>query len=441
MTTGGREADLGGGRLKVLVVGSGAREHAIAWRLSRSPRLGALYAAPGNGGTATLCTNLEGSAEDPQGLARLAEEHAVDVTIVGPEQPLAAGVVDLFESRGLKAFGPTRAAAQIEASKSFARELMARNGVPSPDFRVFDDYGLAREFLSGHGGPVVVKADGLAAGKGVTVCRSSAQALEALSACMVSRSFGPAGDKVVVEECMEGPEVSVFAFTDGTHLSPMVAACDYKRLGDGDDGPNTGGMGSYAPPELWSAGLEERVRREIMEPVLRALRESGAPYRGVLYAGLMLTETGPRVLEFNCRLGDPETQVILPLMRTDLLDVALACIDGGLDRMPIEWDGGACAGVVLASGGYPGAYRKGLPIHGLEDVDEDVLVFHAGTKRTSPERDAPAVTDGGRVMTVVGLGPALAQARERAYDNVSKIQFDGARYRRDIGLLQGAAVA
>ncbi len=441
MTTGGREAGLGGGRLKVLVVGSGAREHAIAWRLTRSPRVGTLYAAPGNGGTATLCTNLEGSAEDPQGLARLAEDHAVDVTIVGPEQPLAAGVVDLFESRGLRAFGPTRAAAQIEASKSFARELMARNGVPSPDFQVFDDYGRAREFLSRHGGPVVVKADGLAAGKGVTVCRSPAQALEALSACMAIRSFGPAGDRVVVEECMEGREVSVFAFTDGTHLSSMVAACDYKRLSDGDDGPNTGGMGSYAPPELWSEGLEERVRREIMEPVLRALRESGAPYKGVLYAGLMLTETGPRVLEFNCRLGDPETQVILPLMRTDLLDVALACIDGGLDRMPIEWDRGACAGVVLASGGYPGAYRKGLPIHGLQDVDEDVLVFHAGTKRTGPECDAPTVTDGGRVMTVVGRGPALAQARERAYDNVSRIHFDGLLYRRDIALLQGAPVA
>ena len=441
LTTGVREADLGGGKLNVLVVGSGAREHAIAWRLSQSQRVGALYAAPGNGGTASLCTNLKGSAEDPEGLAGLAEEHAIDVTIVGPEQPLAAGVVDLFESRGLKAFGPTRAAARIEASKSFARNLMASNGVPSPDFEVFDDYGRAKEFLSRHAGPVVVKADGLAAGKGVTVCGSSGQALEALSSCMVSRSFGAAGERIVVEECMEGQEVSVFAFTDGAHLSPMVAACDYKRLGDGDLGPNTGGMGSYTPPEPWSEELKEQVRREIMEPVLRALRDSGAPYRGVLYAGLMLTETGPRVLEFNCRLGDPETQVVLPLMRTDLLEVALACIDGGLDRLPVRWDDGACAGVVMASDGYPGSYRKGVPIHGLEDVDEDVLVFHAGTKRTGAGPDAATVTDGGRVMTVVGLGPALAQARDRAYHNVARIRFDGAHYRRDIALPHEAPVA
>ena len=399
-----------------------------------------MYAVPGNGGTASLCINMAGSAEDPEGLARLAERHSIDITIVGPEQPLDRGVVDLFESRGLKAFGPARAAARIESSKSFARDLMASSGIPSPDFKVFDEYGRAKEFLARHEGPVVVKADGLAAGKGVTVCRDSAQALDALSQCMESRSFGAAGDRVVVEECMEGREVSVFAFTDGEHLSPLVAACDYKRLGDGDQGPNTGGMGSYTPPELWSEDLRERVRREIMEPVLRALRDSGSPYKGVLYAGLMLTETGPKVLEFNCRLGDPETQVILPLLKTDLLDVALVCIEGGLDRLPIEWDGGACAGVVLASGGYPGDYIKGVTIHGLQDVDNDVLVFHAGTKRTGPEPEATIVTDGGRVMTVVGRGPALARARERAYDNVARVHFEGAHYRRDIGLAREAPV-
>ena len=423
------------------MVGSGAREHAIAWCLSHSPRVGSLYAVPGNGGTAYLCTNLAGSAEDPEGLARLADRHAIDVTIVGPEQPLDGGVVDLFESRGLKAFGPTRAAARIEASKSFARELMASSGIPSPDFEVFDDYGRAKEFLSRHQGPVVVKADGLAAGKGVTVCRDSAQALVALSQCMESRSFGAAGDRVVLEECMEGREVSVFAFADGEHLSPPVAACDYKRLNDGDNGPNTGGMGSYTPPEFWSKDLKERVHREIMEPVLRALRDSGSPYKGVLYAGLMLTETGPKVLEFNCRLGDPEAQVILPLLRTDLLDVALACIDGRLDSLHIEWDDSACAGVVVASGGYPGDYVKGVPIHGLEDVDEDVLVFHAGTKRTGPEHEPAIVTDGGRVLTVVGRGPALARARERAYDNVARVRFEGAQYRRDIAQPSGAPVA
>ena len=435
------EGTLEGGKLRVLVVGSGAREHAIAWHLSRSPKVGTLYAVPGNGGTASLCTNLKGSAEDPEELARLAADQSADLTIVGPEQPLANGVVDLFESRGLKAFGPTKAAARIEASKSFARELMESSGVPSPDFSVFDDYGRARDFLSRHTGPVVVKADGLAAGKGVAVCRDTSEALAALSQCMESRSFGTAGDKVVIEECLEGRELSVFTFTDGEHLSSLVAVCDYKRLGDGDQGPNTGGMGSYTPPELWSEDLEGQVRSEIMQPVLRSLRESGSPYKGVLYAGLMLTDAGPKVLEFNCRLGDPEAQVILPLLRTDLLEVALACVDGGLDRLPIEWEQGARAGVVMASGGYPSAYPTGIPIEGLDELDEDVLVFHAGTRVIGSGQDTQLVTDGGRVLTVVGRGPDLAAARERAYDNVGRLSFEGAHYRRDIALARGTPVS
>jgi phosphoribosylamine--glycine ligase len=434
LTNSVTEANLGGGKLKVLVVGSGAREHAIAWALSRSPRVGALYAAPGNGGTASLCTNLDGSSEDPEGLAGLAEAHAVDVTIIGPEQPLADGVVDLFESRGLKAFGPTGAAARIEASKSFARGLMATNGVPSPDFKVFDDYGRAKEFLSRHAGPVVVKADGLAAGKGVTVCRDSIQALEALSLCMESRSFGTAGERVVVEECMEGREVSVFAFTDGTHLSPMVSACDYKRLGDGDRGPNTGGMGSYTPPEVWSEDLEERVRVEIMEPVLGALRDAGSPYKGVLYAGLMLTETGPRVLEFNCRLGDPETQTLMPRMASDPLELMLACSEGNLDRIDVRWDERHYVGVVLASGGYPDKYDIGFEVSGLDAGDADTgasLVFTAGV---AAGPSGGPVTAGGRVLSVVGGGDSIAEARAKAYARLNGIAFPGAHWRTDIGL-------
>jgi phosphoribosylamine--glycine ligase len=416
------------------VVGSGAREHALAWRLSRSEKASALYAVPGNGGTALLCTNLNGSPEDPEVLVRLAEQHAIDLTIVGPEVPLAKGVVDLFGRRGLRVFGPSRAAARIEASKSFAKELMRSNGIPATMFHVFDEFVAAREFLCRHSGPVVVKADGLAAGKGVAVCRDQKEALAAVSDCMQRRSFGAAGDRVVVEEFLEGREVSVFAFTDGEHVSPLVAACDYKRLRDGDEGPNTGGMGSYSPPEFWSAGLDHRVRDEIMEPVVKALRDAGTPYTGVLYAGLMITSQGPQVLEFNCRLGDPEAQVILPLLKTDPLEVVLACLEGGVDTLSMEWEEGACLGVVMASGGYPGEYATGLPISGLDGLDEDVLVFHAGTRRTGVGKDARVVSHGGRVLTMVGRGATLARARARAYDNVRRLHFEGAYYRRDIGL-------
>ena len=425
--------------MNILVVGSGAREHSIAWMLSGSPRVDGIFTVPGNAGTASIGTNLSASPDDLDGLARMVRDYGIDLTIVGPEAPLANGIVDLFREHGLAVFGPTKAAAQLEASKAFAKELMREHGVPCPDFKVSRDYKEAHSFLSNHVGPVVVKADGLAAGKGALVCREKGEALKAVYDCMKERVFGEAGETVVLEEYLEGQEVSVFAFCDGEHLSPLVAACDYKRLLDADGGPNTGGMGSYAPPEFWTPQLEERVQKEIMDPVMKALSQEGTPYQGVLYAGLMVTAQGPKVLEFNCRLGDPEAQVILPMLNTDLVDVALASIKGGMETLPIQWHEGACIGVVMASNGYPGEYTTGLPISGLEDVDADVLVFHSGTRRTGNGQASQVLTDGGRVLTLVGRGPGLAQARAKVYDNIKKIRFEGANYRKDIGLLKEAA--
>ena len=418
--------------MNILLVGSGAREHAIAWKLTGSRQVDRLFLVPGNAGTASIGVNLKGPIEDLVGLADLAMAQGVDLTVVGPETPLAKGIVDLFSERGLAIFGPTGAAARIEASKAFAKGLMLRHDIPGPEFKVFHDYDNAHSFLSKHEGPVVVKADGLAAGKGALVCAGRDEALKALHDCMKARSLGSAGDVVVVEQYLEGREVSVFAFSDGEHLSPLVAACDYKRLLDGDAGPNTGGMGSYSPPELWTSELADRVGKEIMTPVVRALKEEGAPYKGVLYAGLMVTPDGPRVLEFNCRLGDPEAQVILPLLKTDLVDVMLASISGGMDDLSIEWDGGACVGVVMASGGYPGEYARGLPITGLEDVDAGVEVFHAGTRPGDRGEEGQVFTDGGRVLTLAGRGPTTAHAREKVYDNIKRIHFPDAHYRKDI---------
>ena len=423
--------------MNVLVIGSGAREHAIAWKLRQSPRVDRLLIAPGNAGTAAAGTNLQGSPEDLDEMVRLAEAHEVDLTVVGSETPLSSGIVDTFSERGLAVFGPTKAAARIESSKGFAKELMERHGVPCPQFKIFHDYQTAEGFLSAHDGPIVVKADGLAAGKGVFVCQEKEQALAALRACMMDGAFGSSGDTVVLEEYLEGREVSVFTFCDGDGLSSLVAACDYKRLHDGDAGPNTGGMGSYTPPEFWTASLERTVREEIMVPVVRALRDEGAPYRGVLYAGLMVTSQGLKVIEFNCRLGDPEAQVILPLLGTDLVEVIEATLDGTADTALIHWRREACVGVVLASGGYPGEYARGLPITGLDQMDSGVEVFHAGTNLGG---EGNIVTDGGRVVTVTATGETLSQARERAYDNVRRISFQGAHYRSDVALVaQGAA--
>ncbi len=420
--------------LNVLVVGSGAREHALAWKLRQSPKVGQLLVAPGNAGTASIAQNLPIPTTDIPALAQAVRSYSIDLTVVGPEAPLAAGIVDRFRELGLPVFGPTRAAARIEWSKAFAKELMQKYGIPTARSETFDQLGEALEYLEGHPLPVVVKADGLAAGKGVVVARSPQEAEGAVRDCMEARVFGPAGDKVVIEEYLEGREVSVFAFTDGQLLSPLVAACDYKRVLDKDQGPNTGGMGAYSPPEFWTPELAECVRREIMEPAVKALAQEGSPYQGVLYGGLILTPEGPKVLEFNARLGDPEAQVVLPRLKTDLIDVILAVIEGRLSEQLVEWANEACVGVVLASPGYPGKYPIGLPIQGLDQVPQDCLVFHAGTRLAAEAGDSRVVTDGGRVLTVVAAGPTMAQARERAYAGVQAIRFQGAHYRRDIAL-------
>ena len=414
--------------MKVLVLGSGAREHAIAWKLRASPQVTELLVAPGNAGTAQIATNVPVLSDDIDGLLALVEEHSVDFTVVGPEAPLAAGVVDRFRQAGRLIFGPTSAAARIETSKVFAKELMLTNGVPTAAAEAFNSFDEAAGYLGRRPLPIVVKADGLAAGKGVFVSATREQAEDALDRILVKKEFGAAGDRVLIEECLEGVEISVFAFVDGRTVSPMVAARDYKRAHDGDRGPNTGGMGSFSPPPEWDAALERRVRAEIMEPVVSGLAAAGSPYTGMLYAGLMLTADGPTVLEFNCRLGDPETQVILPRLKSDLLDVMMDSARGRLGGAPIEWDERACVGVVLASDGYPGKYRTGHAISGLDAVDEDAFVFQAGTRWAGDE----VVTDGGRVLTVAALGKDLADARGKAYGNIGRINFDGAFSRGDI---------
>ena len=417
--------------MRVLVIGNGSREHAIAWALGRSPAVGEVIVAPGNAGTSGIAQNAPIAAEDIDGLLAFALQSGVDFTVVGPEAPLALGIVDRFQQAGAPIFGPTQAAARIESSKAFAKRLMADNGVPTAAFQAFTDYDAACAYVERSYTPLVVKADGLAAGKGVTVANTKPDALAALHAAMVERQFGDAGDCVIIEECMVGQEVSVFAFVDGGYVSPMVAACDYKRVGDGDAGPNTGGMGSYSPPSPlhWNADIEAQVRKRIMQPVANGLAAQGCPYRGVLYLGMMLTADGPKALEFNCRLGDPETQVILPRLKTDLAQIMLAAARGELAGMPIDWDDRACVGVVMASAGYPGAYATGYPIGGLDDVSEPAIVFHAGTRASD---DGDPLTNGGRVLTVAAMGDTLAEARAAAYANIARIRFQGAFYRKDI---------
>jgi phosphoribosylamine---glycine ligase len=403
----------------------------LVWKIVQSPRVGKVFAAPGNAGTAAIAENLNLSPTDIKGLGEAAEEKGVDLVVVGPEAPLTSGIVDYFDSLGIPTFGPTKAAARIEASKSFARSLMERYGIPCPNGAVFTSCHEAREYLQEQRLPVVIKADGLAAGKGVIIAGSLAEADKALSDVMETKIFGSAGDKAVIDEYLVGQEVSLIAFTDGKTVSPMLPACDYKKVGDGDQGPNTGGMGSYSPPGFFSAGMTEKVTRDILLPTVKAMAKEGIPYRGVLYAGLMIVDGEPVVLEFNARFGDPETQVILPLLRTDLVDILMAVVEGDLDRVKIEWSAEACVGVVVASGGYPGSYKTGFPIQGIDTMDKDVLVFHAGTKLG----DAGIVyTDGGRVLTVAGLGQDIAEAREKVYNNVSHISFGDCYYRKDIAL-------
>lgn len=416
--------------MRVLVVGNGGREHALAWAIRRSPLVEEVYAAPGNPGIAQVARLVPIAATDVAGLADWAREHRIDLTVVGPEAPLVAGIADRFLEEGLAVVGPTQRAAALEGSKAFAKELMQRHGIPTAAFRVCTSSREALEAVEAFGAPVVVKADGLAAGKGVAVCRTLDEAKGAIRRIMEERVFGAAGVRVVVEEFLEGEEASVLAFVDGEHVVAMVPAQDHKAAYDGDRGPNTGGMGAYSPAPVVTPELQREVEERILRPVVRAMAQEGRPYRGILYAGLMVTPQGPKVVEFNCRFGDPEAQAILPRLRTDLVPVLWATAQGSLAGTELAWDGRACVTVVLASGGYPGEYATGLPISGLAEAAalEDVLIFHAGTRR---EGDT-LVTAGGRVLAVSALGESIGAAVARAYEAVSRIRFDGMHYRRDI---------
>ncbi len=418
--------------IKVLVVGGGAREHTLVWKLAQSPKIREIYAAPGNAGTALIARNLDISHGNIEGLAKIAQEKGIELVVVGPEAPLAEGIVDRFQTIGIPIFGPTKAATQIESSKAFAKWLMQKYGIPCARSKTFSEYDRAVDYVKHQKPPIVIKADGLAAGKGVIVAEATAQALSALDSMMKSKTLGAAGDMVVIEERLSGQEMSAFAFTDGKTVVPMVDACDYKRVYDGDRGPNTGGMGSYSPPYFYTPELGKRVMETIMEPAVKAMAEEARPYRGVLYGGLMITSEGPKVLEFNARFGDPEAQVTLPRLKTDLVDIMLAVINGNLSQLRVEWSEEACVGVVMASAGYPASYKTGFPISGLDDLDKDIIVFHAGTKIGA---DGEVLTNGGRVLTVVAMGKTIAEAREKVYHNISRIHFEGCHYRKDIAIV------
>ncbi len=418
-------------KYRVLVIGSGGREHALAWALKRSPQVGQIYVAPGNAGTQAVASNVPIRAEDTRALVGFAREQQIDLTVVGPETPLAAGVVDAFQAAGLKVFGPTQAAAQLEASKAFAKDFMCRHHIPTAAYATFNDCQQALAYVQAQNCSLVVKADGLAAGKGVLMCADTAQAETALKQAMQEAAFGAAGAQVVIEECLTGPELSVLAFSDGKTVAVMPPARDHKRACDGDQGPNTGGMGAYTPVAGVTPELIAQIERDILQPAINGMAAEGRPYVGVLYAGLMLTADGVKALEFNCRFGDPETQVILPLLESDLLDIMLACVEGRLSEQAIQWRAGACATVVLASPGYPGDYPKGLFISGLEQAagEQNALVFHAGTDRI----DYQYITAGGRVLAVSGIGATLDDALRTSYAAIRHIHFEGMHYRRDIG--------
>jgi phosphoribosylamine--glycine ligase len=414
--------------LKVMVVGGGAREHTLVWKLLESTKVAEVHVAPGNAGTAAIAKNLDISPTDLDALSRAAKDNGIDLVVIGPEAPLAAGLVDVLQSLGIPAFGPTKEATLIESSKVFAKKLMQQYGIPCARDAVFSSFDEAQAYVRKQRLPLVIKADGLAAGKGAIVAQSTGEALKALSDIMEARVFGDAGSQVLVEECLVGRETSLLAFTDGVTVVPIMPARDYKRAFDQDLGPNTGGMGGYSPPGFFNSDLTDTLTVTILEPAVQAMAQEGRPYKGVLYAGLMLTSEGPKVLEFNARFGDPETQVQLPLLKSDLVDIVLAVIDGTLERTKVEWSDEACVGVVMASGGYPGSYKSGFPITGLDKIDSDLLVFHAGTK----VEDGKMCTAGGRVLTVVATGKTVADAREKVYHNLPQVHFEGRHYRKDI---------
>ena len=412
--------------MNILVIGSGGREHALYWKLSESPQTEQIYAIPGNPG---MGASAAIALDDHAAILRFVKEHEIGLVVVGPEVPLMNGLVDELEAAGIRAFGPRANAAEIEGSKSFAKDLMKKYGIPTARYEVFTAAEPARAYIRQEGAPIVVKADGLAAGKGVIVAMTEQEALDAVDAIMEDHSFGDAGARVVIEEFMEGEEASLLAFTDGTTIRPMISAQDHKRAYDGDRGPNTGGMGTYAPAPVMTPEMTERAVEEILKPTIAAMAKEGRIYCGCLYLGLMVTADGPKVVEFNARFGDPETQVVLPLLDSDLVAIMCACADGTLADVPIRWKDGAAVCVVLASGGYPGHYDKGQEIHGLADAEAmGALVFHAGTAM----KDGKLVTNGGRVLGVVGRGADISSAVDAAYAAATKISFKDAYYRKDI---------
>lgn len=419
--------------IDVMVVGSGGREHTLVSKIAESPLVGSVYALPGSDGMRGDAELIPGDAEDVKGVASIAREKDVGLVVVGPENPLAQGAVDALREVGIPAFGPDRRAARIESSKVFAKDLMSKYGIPSADYRVFSDHSDAVAHLQERPFPAVIKADGLAAGKGVTVAGDREEGLSALHDIMVERRFGSAGDRVIVEDCLVGEELSVMAVTDGVTVIPLEPAQDHKAVYEGDEGPNTGGMGAYSPVSLYDEELAERIRTGILQPTVEAMAQEGAPFRGVLYAGLMLTADGPMVLEFNCRFGDPETQVVLPRMESDLVPLLLASAgvrgDLGQLRDTMRWRGESAVCVVLASGGYPLEYETGVRIRGLDRVPPDVILYHAGTRL----QDGEWLTAGGRVLGVTVLGEDLEAARDRVYAEIDRISFSGMHYRRDIG--------
>jgi len=416
--------------MDVLVVGSGGREHALAWKLAQSKELGKLYIAPGNAGTAACGQNVDIKADDIEALVEFGRDKKIGLAVIGPEAPLAAGIVDAFEAGGIKAFGPKAAAAQLEADKAFAKRLMRSSSISTAEGRVFDRFSDAKSFIASRDEPVVVKAAGLAAGKGVFVCDEPSDGILKAEKIMVDKIFGEAGDVIVVEDKLLGQETSILAFVDGKNIYVMESSQDHKPIGDGDTGPNTGGMGAYSPAPIVTEEMMEQITREILVPIVDGMNRAGRPYRGVLYAGLMITAGGPRVLEFNVRFGDPETQPILMRLKSDLLEVCMAVCEKRLDDVTLVWDERPAVCVVMASGGYPGSYEKGKVITGLEqaEAESEVAVFHAGTKKSNGD----VVTNGGRVLGVTAVAETIEAAQKKAYEAVEKIHFEGAYYRRDI---------
>jgi phosphoribosylamine---glycine ligase len=416
--------------MRILIVGQGGREHAIAWRLSQNPTIDRLFAAPGNAGIEEVASCVHVAATDIPGIVELVDREGIDLTVVGPEAPLVAGLVDELDRHGFRAFGPTADAARIEGSKAWAKELCEKHGIPAPRSRSFTEPAGAIDYLDALEPPYVVKTDGLAGGKGVTIAATRDDAVRAIEDRLLRRSFGKAGDRVLVEEHLTGREVSAVALTDGRAVLPLMLAQDFKRALDGDDGPNTGGMGAYSPVPFVDAEMQSRIVEDVLKAAVSAMDAEGIRYQGALYAGLMLTAEGPKVLEFNCRLGDPETQAVLPRLTSDLGESLLACVEGNLGVYRLGWSPLACVTVVLASSGYPSGHPTGLPITGLDDAAAiaDVMVFHAGTAR----RDGKVVTAGGRVLAVSALGGDVADARRRAYEAASLISFEGMHYRTDI---------